>query len=385
MIRIERVVAALLASAPLLLSAQGAPAAKPAAAPAPAPASRLDFSGILFGAFQYHTGPGATNTNKFDMERAYLNFRMPVADRLSMRVTADISPQQSGTGYVFRAKYAFLQYDRPANASGYSGLVRAGVLQTVTIEHQEQFWPRWMGTVGLERYGYFSSADVGVAGQVNFPRKRGELYTVITNGNGYSRPETDRFKSYAARLTLTPLAAGKHGLMTTFAISPWIDFNQAASKFVTGGTGQTGAIGEGLLRNRYGISAGIRDPRLVIGAGWSQRVDGTEGGANTAASPRTVSDVKGNLFSAFTVIRPFQLADSASRSPMSIMVRYDAIQPDKSQSSQRNHLVETSLIFDLVHSRRAQVAFDYQELLGTVPPTVIPKYKMFQVRMVANF
>ena len=375
MLRARRMAAALLLGAPLVLPAQGTAPAAP----------RLDFSGIMFGAFQYQTGPGAKHTNKFDMERAYLNFRMPVADRLSMRVTADLSPQQSGTGYVFRAKYAFLQYDRPAGALGYNGFVRAGVLQTVTIEHQELFWPRWMGTVGLERFGYFSSADVGVSGQVNFPKKRGELYAVMTNGNGYSRPEADRFKSYAARLTLTPLAAGTHGLMTTFAISPWIDINQSASKFVSGGAGQTGAIGEGLLRNRYGIFAGIRDPRLVIGAGYSQRVDGTEGGANTAASPRSVSDVKGNLISAFTVIRPFHLADSKSKSPVSIMVRYDAIQPDKSLSSQRNHLFESSLILDVAHSRRAQVAFDFQETLGRAPAAAIAPSKMFHVRMVANF
>ena len=375
MASVRRIVAVVLVAAPVVLPAQGATAAAP----------RLDFSGIMFGAFQYQTGPGVKHTNKFDMERAYLNFRMPVANRLGMRVTADISPQQSGTGYVFRAKYAFLQYDRPASARGYGGLVRAGVLQTVTIEHQEQFWPRWMGTVGLERFGYFSSADVGVAGQVNFPRKRGELYAVMTNGNGYSRPETDRFKSYAARLTLTPLAAGRHGLLTTLAISPWIDINQSASKFVTGGAGQTGAIGEGLRRNRYGIFAGIRDPRLVLGAGFSRRVDGTEGGANTAASRRTVSDIEGSLLSAFTVIRPFQLADSTSTSPVSLMFRYDAIQPDKSLSSPRNHLFESSLIFDIAHSRRAQVAFDFQETLGKAPAATIAPNKMFQVRMVANF
>ena len=373
--RIRRIALIAAFSVPMAAPAQGAAASAP----------KLDFSGLLFGAFQYQTGPGAKNTNKFDMERAYLNFRMPVADRLSMRVTADISPQQSGTGYVFRAKYAFLQYDRPANSRGYSGLLRAGVLQTVMIEHQESFWPRWMGTVGVERFGYFSSADVGVAGQLNFPGKRGELYAVMTNGNGYSKPETDRFKSYAARLTLTPLAAGAHGLLTTLAISPWIDINQAASKFVTGGAGQTGAIGEGLLRNRYGVFAGIRDPRLVIGAGYSQRVDGTEGGANTGAAPRTVSDIKGNLLSAFTVVRPFQLADSKSKSPVSLMVRYDHIQPDKSLSSQTSHLFESSLILDVAHSRRAQVAFDFQETLGTAPAAAIAPNKMFQVRMVANF
>ena len=81
--------------------------ALPAALPAQsAPTSKLDFSGLMFGAFSVRTNPEAKSANKFDLERAYLNFRMPVADRLTIRVTPDISPQQTGVGYVFRIKYA---------------------------------------------------------------------------------------------------------------------------------------------------------------------------------------------------------------------------------------------------------------------------------------
>jgi hypothetical protein len=368
--------AAALASLalPAVLPAQAAPAA-----------SKLDFSGIMFGAFSYRTNAGSQNTNKFDLERVYLNFRMPVADHLSIRVTPDISAQQSGVGYVIRTKYAFLQYDQPANAAGFSGFVRAGVLQTVTIEHQETFWPRWMGTVPLERFGSFSSADVGVSTQLNFPKKKGEFYAAMTNGNGYANPETDRFKSYAARLTLTPLMAGKNGFWTTFTLSPWIEINAAASKFVTGGTGQIGAIGEGLKKNRYGVWAGIKDPRLVIGLNYSQRIDGSEGGSNTTASPRTVTDVTGRLLSAFTLFRPVQLMDSTSKSPLSVLVRYDALNPNTSLSGQTDHLFETSLIFDVAHSRKAQVAFDFQETLGSAPTTTQAQDKRFQVRLVTNF
>ncbi len=364
-----------------VLIAVALPASLTAQSPA---ASRLDFSGLLFGAFSYRTNPEAQNANKFDLERVYLNFRMPVADRLSIRVTPDISPQQSGVGYVIRTKYAFMQYDRPANAAGYSGFVRAGALQTVTIEHQETFWPRWMGTVGAERFGYFSSADVGVGAQLNFPKKKGELYAVWTNGNGYANPETDRFKSYAARLTLTPFASGKHGLLTTLTFSPWLDVNQGASKFVQGGTGQVGPVGDGLAKNRYGVWAGIKDPRLVLAAGFSQRIDGTESGANTAASPRRVTDVTGRLVTGLVIVRPMQFADSASTSPLSILLRYDAITPN-ADVSQSNHLFEGSLIFDLVKSKRAQVAFDYQETLGTSPAATIAPDKRFQVRLVTNF
>jgi len=43
------------------------------------------------------------------------------------------------------------------------------------------------------------------------------------------------------------------------------------------------------------------------------------------------------------------------------------------------------IIFDIAHSRRAQVAFDFQETLGQAPVVAIPQNKMFQVRMVTNF
>lgn len=357
----------------------------PASMPAQsAPAPRIDISGLLFGAFSYRTNPEAKNANKFDLERVYVNFRAPIADRWSLRYTPDISPQQSGVGYVLRTKYAYVQYDRPANKAGWSGLVRAGALQTVAIEHIETFWPRWMGTAPVERFGYFSSADVGVAGQVNLPHKRGELYAVWTNGNGYANPETDRFKSYAARLSLTPLAAGRHGLLTTFTVSPWIDINAGASKFVQGGAGQTGAIGEGLTKNRFGVWTGIKDPRLVLAAGYSQRIDGTESGANTAASPRRVSDVTGTLLSGLLVVRPFQLMDSTSKSPLSVLVRYDAITPNTDRSEE-NHLFEGSLLWDLTKNKRTQIALDYQETLGTVPAATMAPSKMFQVRLVTAF
>jgi hypothetical protein len=357
----------------------------PAVLPAQSPsAPRVDISGIMFGAYSYRTNPEAQNANRFDLERVYVNFRTPIADRWSIRYTPDISPQQSGVGYVVRTKYAYFQYDRPANTSGWSGLVRAGSLQTVAIEHIETFWPRWMGTASVERFGYFSSADVGVATQVNLPKKRGEVYAVWTNGNGYANPETDRFKSYAVRLSLTPLAGGKHGLWTTLAVSPWLDINRGASKFAQGGSGQVGAVGEGLTKNRFGVWAGIKDPRLVLAAGYSQRIDDTESGSNTAASPRRVEQATGRLVSGLIVARPLQLLDSASTSRLSVLVRFDAITPNTDLDAS-NHLFESSLIFDLTKNKRAQLALDYQETLGTVPAATIAPTKLFQVRFVTNF
>ena len=74
---------------PLILHAQ-APAqpardstpAKPAATTLPP----IDFSGTLFANFQYRGDKGpAKGSNKFDVERVYLTFRMPAGDKTSIR------------------------------------------------------------------------------------------------------------------------------------------------------------------------------------------------------------------------------------------------------------------------------------------------------------
>lgn len=62
------------------------------------------------------------------------------------------------------------------------------MLQTVVIEHGESFWPRWLSRSAVEISGFFASADVGAAAQINLPSKRGELYATVTwlhlAGNG---------------------------------------------------------------------------------------------------------------------------------------------------------------------------------------------------------
>ena len=75
---------------------QAAPSPAPANAPAaagaqaPAPKPTLDFSGVLFGNYQYNTGLSNKNANAFTLDRAYLTFRMAAGEHTSIRVTTDI-------------------------------------------------------------------------------------------------------------------------------------------------------------------------------------------------------------------------------------------------------------------------------------------------------
>ncbi|MEP6730638.1 MAG: hypothetical protein ABJE10_08365 [bacterium] len=342
--------------------------------PAPAPAlPPLNFSGIIFGSYNYQlpTTPkqliGQTD-NQFILDRAYLTFRMPAGDRVSIRITTDVYQTTEGTpnAYTLRAKYAYLQYDQPKFSNGASFLARVGILHNVLIDHEETFWPRYLSQTPVERAGFFASADMGLAAQLTLPSKMGEIYGTIVNGPGYTARERDRFKDYAIRLSLTPLANQTDmPLLQTFTISGWGYKGATASAFVNDAT----PVGEALDRSRAGIFVGIKDPRLVLGGEFAQRHDDGELGATPAV--RTKTEVTGRVLSAYTVVRPFAFTDASGKSPFGIVARYDKVTPLSSTtgftaappSDNTYHVVIGGLFYDL--SQKAQIALDYQESLNS--------------------
>jgi len=273
-------------AAPVVLAAQQpADTTRPTPPPPPPPATGtvsvpVDFSGVLLANFQYRSDKGPSKAqNKFDLERAYLTFKMPAGDRASIRITADVFQQTTGPndafykGWVIRAKYAYLQYDYLKSA-GWNGAVRGGLIHNVVIDHVESFWPRWISQTAIERSGFFSSADAGVGTVVTLPNKFGELYATIVNGPGYASRETDRFKDYAARVSLTPLSGSSNKVIKTLALSGWTYVGAVGSQFAAGGAGQIGPVGSSLPRTRAGVFLGVRDPRFSAGAEWDTRKDG---------------------------------------------------------------------------------------------------------------
>jgi|GEM_PF-483064 len=360
------------------------PAPTPAAAPdtakpTPARAPQLDFSGVMFANYQYRLDRGVSRgANKFDVERVYLTFRMPAGDRASVRITTDLFQQQSSgndgfyRGWVVRAKYAYLQYDY-LKRTGLTAVARLGLIHNVFIDHDESFWPRWVGTVATDRYGYFSSADAGLVSLVTLPGRRGELYVTLVNGPGYTSRETDRFKDYGARLTLTPFAGSASALWRTLALTGWTYQGAVGSKFATAGPGQIGPIGSSLQRDRWGVFAGLKHPRLTLAAQYAARSDEGESGDNTTALPRAVVDSSGNLVSAYAMARVLGSAGSTVK-PVHILARVDQVTTHRSRGD-RHRLVVGGLIWDFTSA--ASLALDYQELLPQRGAAVAASKTMF--------
>jgi hypothetical protein len=306
----------------------------------------LDFSGVIFGNYGYRTdsaakaGLGGQNPNQFTVERAYLNFRMPAGENGLIRITTDVFQNTNNTtngfyqGWAVRIKYGYLQYTglKDNFGSGSSLTGRIGVLHTVIIDHQEGFWPRYLQQVATERNGFFSSADAGAAGVLTLGKKMGELYGTITNGPGYTSFERDRFKDFALRASLTPLAnsADMNAIVKSFTLSPWFYKGWVGSGFASGGVGQVGPVTGGLQRDRWGVFAGVKERRLTAGVELAQRSDESESGANTGANPRVVRDSTGRVIDGFIIARPAEWFDASKHSGWSVIARYDRFTPNTS-------------------------------------------------------
>jgi hypothetical protein len=337
-------------------------------APPPAPAAAkpatpgLDFSAWVFGDFQYQTDDaakaanGGSSPNKFDIGRAYLTFKGPLGDRASYRVTTDIK-QGGGTdsykGWFVRLKYAFLQYDyMKPNADGASAFARLGVLHTVVIDHEENFWPRFMAQTALEKNGFFSSADLGISTGITLPNKLGEIYADVVNGTGYDNPENNKYKDFQARVTLTPLAKST-SILKTLTISPWYSYGGNASVFLNSATSP---ITDRLKKDRYGIFVGNRDRRLTFGGEYAERKDGADGNTTDVTLDQIVSTT-GQLYDAFVIVRPLEFTQPDTKQSFGALVRYDHWKPNKDVDGYAQFLV-AGVFWE--PTRKVTLALDYQ-------------------------
>lgn len=341
-------------------------------------------SGVFFLNYQYGGPHNAKSQNRFDLDRAYLTARAAAGSRDSIRLTLDVFQQRDDsrddyyTGWSMRVKYAYLNHDFvPGSGDDLRVSARLGLIQTVVIEQEERFWPRGLSPVAVDVNGYFNSADAGAAMGVTLPDRMGEVYTTLVNGSGYASRETDRYKDFQSRLTLTPFAKGS-GPLRGLELSPWFSIGARASDFVRG-RGTVEPVTEARRKHRYGFLTTYRNPQLALGLHVARRLEVAETADTTQATVPTTRDFTGHLTSAFVLWRP--LATSSRTSPWTLLGRIDDLTPDdNSDASQRRYIVGTT--WDL--SSRTSVTFDVQSLFPKNGFTSVPS-RTFFLHIISNF
>lgn len=310
---------------------------------------------------------------------------MPAGDRASIRITTDLYQQAtSGSdayyrGWSLRAKYAYIQYNY-ISSGDIRASARLGLLQTVVIEHDETFWPRWISNSATERAGFFSSADAGLANTVTFAGGKAEVYSTLTNGPGYTSREVDRFKDLATRVTIRPFSGDKTSPLRGVALSAWAYKGAIASKFVNGGSGQAGSVGDALDRDRWGVHVASAHPRLTLAAQYGVRIDEGEEGLNTPSSPRSAIDSTGTLASAYAIVRPLAGATGKVH-PLSLIARLDRVVTNTSTDDSYDFLI-AGVIWDL--TSKLSVSLDLQDASRRNGAAILPTRTWF-AHFVARF
>lgn len=331
-------------------------------APPPTPSLPFAFSGVMYTNYQYGGVKGNRAQNRFDVERAYLNFRASAGEHDSVRVTVDVFQQRDTTrdgyyrGWAARLKYAYVQYDYLRGLGDeLKANIRLGMLQTVVIEREEQTWLRGLANAAIEQNGFFASSDLGIATTVTLPRRRGEIYATITNGTGYTSREVDRFKDFAARLTLTPWA-NSVSYWKGLQVSPWYLTGNRASDFARK-RGTVLAVSEGQQRDRYGLLVTVKDPRLSLGAQLARRVDVFETADTTRDVAPTPTTRTGSVTSLYAIAKPLLYIQSAPEWPLGVLLRVDRSKANvDTDPYQRNVIAGLSWDFN----KKTTVYFDVQ-------------------------
>ena len=142
--------------------------------------------------------------NAFDVTRGYFDVHARLTDRVRARFTPDVRPTTDATlatNLALRLEYAYLEADVTDKSSFVFGMHETPWL---TFEESTDRY-RVQGPMFAEREGLIPGpSDVGASFWTR--TERAEVHVGIYNGEGYGRPEEDKYKSIQGRASVRAFA-----------------------------------------------------------------------------------------------------------------------------------------------------------------------------------
>ncbi len=314
-------IALLLLTSPLALAqSQGGPA--PAAAPSasteapqePSWTDKVKLSARAYLRYSYELGEEARNANQFNVDRLYLQGEFFATERVRFQLTLDAGATRNATGnqvFFAETKSAFIEV-KDVLAKGL--YLRAGILPLAWIPYEEELWGyRVQGPVPMDRWGYLTSSDVGLAFGGSLPSNHGSFQVNVTDGEGFRFIEPGKRKEVQARLSLNPLAS-LGGLPAGLFITGYASYG----RYDDAGLGARD-------RSRLETEVGLKAPAVIVAVAYAVARDPNA----KLASRYTVgpeSLVRGQGLYAFGVVDLGALTPSLKG--VDLLARFDSLDPD---------------------------------------------------------
>ena len=189
---------------------------------------RID--GVLFLSFE-HDITGDSFHNQFTIKRGYVNFRHKLADRVSARITQDVTIDREGDGLgdiELRLKYAYVEYQFSSYGILNEPVISGGVTNRPWINFEQDVNDyRAQKSMFLDQNDFLPSADYGIyfetglgasldePGLSSNDSRYGSFAIGVYNGGGYSAIEENNNKLVEGRLSLRPVADFLPGFQVT--------------------------------------------------------------------------------------------------------------------------------------------------------------------------
>ena len=240
--------------------------------------------------------------NAFDVTRGYINITGDLMKNVKFRLTPDVKRVTDGSlagSLTLRLKYGFAEFDNLGRTGSW---LRFGLHQTPWLDFEEGINRyRVQGTMFSERENVIpGSGDFGVGYLTPLPSNYGEINVGVYNGEGFTQPEANKYKSVQGRLTIRPFPDG--GAIRGLRLSGFYDYGSYAS---------------GHPRRHAIVMASFEHKYVVATAQWLQA---------TERPTTALVDVDRRGYSTFLEVRQ-GLEGWAG------IVRYDHFNPDTSRSA----------------------------------------------------
>ena len=281
----------------------------------------VQMSGQAFAYYAYTTtGVEGSNFNRFDLDRVYLTAKSQIFDDAKVQLTTDIYRNSAaGTYYAglsVRLKLAYVDYAPWKPLS-----IKFGMIPSIWPGFVDGLWKyRGIAPTITDKNSYFSSADLGASVTYTLPDKLGEVAGFMLNGNGYTAPESNRFKDFGLRAVLLP-----------FQDDPLL------KQITLGGYGYKGSnissASTALQRDRYGLLLGYSYSIAAINAEYSIRKE-------APSNPDTV--LTGDALSFFGEVK---VPIAVFSNTVSVVWRYDILEPNADKGGDVNRFSIVGLTF----------------------------------------
>ena len=179
-----------------------------------------NFSGVTYFDYTYDLTNGAANDAGFSLKRVYFTYEEKLSKNLSYKFQTDINYKTSPLNIYL--KNAKLDWKLPGSSFG---KLTFGMQGMNIFNVTEKTWGfRFLQKSAMDKYGFSSSADMGIGYSGKLAGNNLNYSFMYTNGSGYKKNENDEYKKISAQLVYGQKNLSKEdgiNIGMSFAIEPY--------------------------------------------------------------------------------------------------------------------------------------------------------------------